>query len=176
MLSNTNSRNFFYRGHGGSDSVGYVSASDLAKVIKHRYRFVLLQACSTADGQLDHAFGIKGPGQFDIPYYQKSGVRPASFMGNHGPSAFAKGGVEVINGVPYDGRIPWQVPYLYYNFLFYWDSDLMGWSLFESMGQAMLDMPSVSGWSSEDQPGARLKIYGYPFLHIDEYNYRTSWQ
>ena len=174
-LSNTNSRNFFYRGHGGSDSVGYVSASALAKVIKHRYRFVLLQACSTADGQLDHAFGIKGPGQLDIPYYQKSGVRPASFMGNHGTSQFADGSPRTVNGVDYDGTIPWQVPYLYYEFLFYWDADLMGWDLFSSMGQAMLDLPTISGWSSDNQPGQRLKIYGYPFLHIDEYNYRTSW-
>ncbi len=175
MLSNTNSRNFFYRGHGGPDQVGYVSASELSKVIKHRYRFVLLQACDTADGQLDHAFGIKGPGQFDIPDYQKSGLRPAAFMGNHGESAFANTGRETINGVPYDGRIPWQIPYLYYNFLFYWDADLMGWSLYDSMGEAMMDMPSVSGWGSQDQPGACLKIYGYPFLHIDEYNYRNSW-
>ncbi len=68
--------------------------------VKHRYRFVLLQACNTADGKLDHAFGIKGPGQYFIPDYQKSGLRPAAFMGNHGTSAFAKGGVEVINGVP----------------------------------------------------------------------------
>ncbi len=37
--------------------------------------------------------------------------------------------IEMLTGVPYDGRIPWQVPYLYYNFLFYWDADLMGWDL-----------------------------------------------
>lgn len=175
MLSNTNSRNFFYRGHGGPDQVGYVSASDLSKVIKHRYRFVLLQACNTADGQLDHAFGIKGPKQLGLPDYQKSGLRPAAFMGNHGKSAFAKGGFEVINGVPYDGRIPWQIPYLYYEFLFYWDRDTMGWDLYSSMGQAMLDLPFVDNWSYQDQPGQTLKIYGYPFLHIDEYNYRTDW-
>lgn len=175
FLSNTNSRNFFYRGHGGPDQVGYISSGDLAKVIKHRYRFVLLQACNTADGSLDHAFGIKGPGQYDLPYYQKSGVRPAAFMGNHGTSQFANGGHTTIGGVDYDGVIPWQVPYLYYNFLFYWDTDLMGWDLFSSMGQAMLDLPTIDGWSSDNQPGQRLKIYGYPFLHIDEYNYRTSW-
>jgi len=33
FLSNTNSRNFFYRGHGGPGQVGYVSSRDLAKVI-----------------------------------------------------------------------------------------------------------------------------------------------
>lgn len=175
FLSNTNSRNFFYRGHGGPDQVGYVTASELAKVIKHRYRFVLLQACNTADGSLDHAFGIKGPGQFDIPYYQKSGVRPASFMGNRGKSRFGNWAPQNINGVDYDGTIPWQVPYLYYNFLFYWDAELMGWDLFSSMGEAILDLPAIDGWSYDDHPGRRLTIYGYPFLHIDEYNYRNSW-
>ena len=175
MLSNTNSRNFFYRGHAGPDQIGYVTSGELAKVIKHRYRFVLLQACHTADGSLDHAFGIKGPGQFDITHYQNTGIRPAAFMGNHGTSSFANGSPVVINGVAYDGTIPWQVPYLYYNFLFYWDSDLMGWDLFDAMGQAMLDLPPVSGWSSAEQPGQTLKIYGYPFLRIDEYNYGSQW-
>ena len=94
MLSNTNSRNFFYRGHAGPDQIGYVTSGELAKVIKHRYRFVLLQACHTADGSLDHAFGIKGPGQFDITHYQNTGIRPAAFMGNHGTSSFANG----VNG------------------------------------------------------------------------------
>ena len=96
-------------------------------------------------------------------------------MGNHGTSQFANGGHTTIGGVDYDGTIPWQVPYLYNNFLFYWDADLEGWDLFSAMGQAMLDLPPISGWSSDNQPGQRLKIYGYPFLRIDEYNYSTSW-
>jgi hypothetical protein len=175
FLSDTNSRNFFYRGHGGGDSIGYVSQGELAKAIKHRYRFVLLQACKTADGNLDHAFGIKGPGQFDIPYYQKTGVRPAAFMGNHGDSPFANGTPTTVNGVDYDGTIPWQVPYLYYNFLFYWDPSTMGWDLYSAMGQAMVDLPPIPGWSFQDQPGNRLDIYGYPHLSIDQFNYRVSW-
>jgi hypothetical protein len=51
----------------------------------------------------------------------------------------------------------------------------MGWDLFSSMGEAILDLPPITGWSAEAQPGVALKIYGYPFLHIDEYNYRSSW-
>jgi hypothetical protein len=175
FLSDTNSRNFFYRGHAGPRQIGYTTSSEIGKVVKHRYRFVLLQGCNTADGDLDKAFGIAGPAQVDLPEYQKSGRRPATFLGSHGKSRFANGGVEVINGVPYDGRIPWQVPYLYYNFLFYWDTDLVGWDVFSSIGQAILDLPAISGWSYDDHPGRRLKLYGYPFLHIDEFNYKTSW-
>ncbi|MEI7937655.1 MAG: hypothetical protein WCK27_13280 [Verrucomicrobiota bacterium] len=175
-LGDANSRNFFFRGHGNPTQIGDISSAEIkAAVGKHRYRFVLLQACESADGDLDKAFGINGPGQFDIPYYQKSGKRPAAFMGNHGKSRFANPGKETINGVDYDGRIPWQVPYLYYEFLFYWDPYDMGWDLFSSMGQAILDLPAIQGWSYEDHPGRRLKIYGYPFLYIDQYNYRADW-
>ena len=176
FLSNTNSRNFFYRGHGSPHFIGYTSSDALASVIKHRYRFVLLQSCNSADGDLDHAFGINGPGQFDIDYYQKSGRRPAAFMGNQGQSYFNDGTKTTVNGVDYDATIPWQVPYLYYNFLFYWDTYLMGYSLFEAMGNAILDLPPIDGWSHEQQPGQPLKIYGYPFLHIDEYNHKADWQ
>ena len=175
MLSSTNSRNFFFRGHAGPRQVGYTSSSEIANKVKHRYRFVLLQGCETADGDLDKAFGIKGPGQYDLSYYQKSGRRPATFMGNHGKSRFAFGGTTVIGGVTYDGTIPWQVPSLYYNFLFYWDADLLGWDLTSAIEQAIFDLPVISGWSSEDQPGKRLKIYGYPLLRIDQYNHRTDW-
>jgi hypothetical protein len=174
-LSNTNSRNFFYRGHGGAERIGYTGSSELAQVIKHRYRFVILQSCDSADGSLDHAFGINGPGQYDIDYYQKSGRRPAAFMGNHGHSYFCSEGRRTVDGVDYDGTIPWQVPYLYYNFLFYWDTDLMGQDLADAIGNAYLSLPPISGWTTVQQPSYMLRIYGYPFLHIDEYNYRTDW-
>lgn len=171
FLSNTNSRNFFYRGHGNPQSIGYVSSSDLAKAIKHRYRFVMLQACDTADGNLDRAFGINGPGQFDIPYYQQTGIRPAAFVGNHGETRFANWGP----GSGYDGTIPWQVPYFYYEFLFYWDTDLEGQNLSDALFNAMNDLPLIPGWLYNQQPGYAMKIYGYPFLRIDQYNHRTDW-
>ena len=92
-------------------------------------------------------------------------------MGNHGHSRFANWSP----GSGYDGTIPWQVPYLYYNFLFYWDTDLEGEALAYAIFDAMDDLPLISGWSYADQPGYSLKIYGYPFLYIDQYNHRTDW-
>jgi len=175
-LGSTNSRNFFFRGHGNPSQIGEITSSQIAAVVgKHRYRFVMLQACESADGDLDKAFGINGPGQYDISYYQKSGRRPAAFVGNHGKSRFGNAGRTTIGGVDYDGRIPWQIPYLYYNFLFYWDTDLMGWSLYYALGQAIQDLPAIDRWSYDDHPGRKLKIYGYIDLGIDEFNYRTSW-
>ncbi len=96
-------------------------------------------------------------------------------VGNHGKSYFANEGQVTMNGEVFDGTIPWQVPYLYYNFLFYWDSNAMGWDVSSAMAQAMLDLPLISGWSMSSQPGAALKLYGYPYLHIDQYNYRGNW-
>jgi hypothetical protein len=171
FLSNTNSRNFFYRGHGNAQAIGYVSSSDLKKVIKHRYRFVLLQSCNSADGDLDRAFGINGPGQFAITHYQNTGIRPAAFVGNHGTSRFANWGP----GSGYDGTIPWQVPYFYYNFLFYWDPALWGESLTYAIDDAIMDLPLIPGWSYAHQPGCSLQLYGYSFLLIDQYNHKPDW-
>ena len=176
FIGSTNSRNFFYRGHGNPWSIGDITSSAIKSVVgKKRYRFVLLQACESADGDLDKAFGINGPGQFDVPYYQKSGKRPAAFVGNHGKSYFCNAVPVNIGGVNYDGTIPWQAPYLYYNFLFYWDYDLMGYTLYYALGNAIDDLPAITGWSYDKQPGRALKVYGYIDLGIDEFNYRTSW-
>jgi hypothetical protein len=173
MLANTNSRNFFYRGHGGPTSIGHLSSSDINTVVKHRYRFVMLQDCDSANGDLDKAFGINGPGRFALTYYQNTGIRPAAFVGNTTETPFAYARKETINGVNYDGDIPWQVPYFYYEFLFYWDTDLEG----ETLNQAIIDarniLPPTDNFNP--QPGAALEIYGYDDMRIDEYNHRTDW-
>lgn len=172
FLASTNSRNFFYRGHGGATQIGYVTSSEIAAVVKHRYRFVMLQECESANGNLDHAFGIKGPGKFPLLYYENTGIRPAAFVGNTVETPFAKGPPVTIGGVSYDGQIPWQVPYFYYEFLFYWDTDLEGEQLKDAIQHAIDDLPS-SGLGID--PGTKLIIYGYENLRIDEYNHKSNW-
>ena len=176
-LGNTNSRNFFYRGHGSANSIGDLDSNTIKTAVdKHRYRFVLLQSCQSADGQLDHAFGIKGPESYpDVSHYQAIGKRPAAFVGNQGDSSFANRGREQIGGVWYDGRIPWQVGYFYGMFLFYWDAYNMGWPLSNSILAAANSLPPIDYWASEDQPGRRLVIRGYTNLRIDEYNQASDW-
>jgi hypothetical protein len=176
MLGSTNSRNFFFRGHGAPNTIAGITSDQISGVVHHRYRFVLLQACHSAEGDLDHAFGIKGPESYnDISHYRAIGKRPAAFVGSIGESYFSNPGREQINGVWYDGRIPWQVPNFYYQFLFYWDNDLMSWDLLSALTQATEVLPPVDNWSNQWQPGRSLVVYGYDWLHIDEYNHATDW-
>ena len=177
FLGNPNTRNFFYRGHGNATEIGDISSSEIKAVVgQHRYRFVMLQACQSADGDLDHAFGIKGPESYaDLAHYQATGKRPAAFVGNHGDTRFANWGPVTIGGVDYDGRIPWQIAYFYGDFLFWWDADTMGRDLWDAIYETVNDLPSIDNWPYQQQPGRSLVVYGYEYLHIDEYNHASDW-
>jgi len=172
FLSRTNSRNFYYNGHGGPVSIANIYAGTLAALIHHRYRFVFLDGCSTANGSLDDAFGIHGPGRFALIYYQNTGIRPAAFVGYDVDVPYALPGQVVRNGVTYDDEIPWQVPFFITNFLFYWDELGASERLKDALEDAKNDLPP-SGLSIE--PGEHLQIYGYDDLRIDEFNHRSDW-
>lgn len=170
-LSLTNSRNFYYDGHATANDIGesFFTPEFLASVdVKHRYRFVFLNGCSTANGGLDKAFGISGPKRYDIDYYQKTGMRPAAFAGYTIDTIYAIGGPVSHNGIDYDDTIPWQVPGFITNFIFFWDS--VGYGLLSSIDNAKSGLPSVGGQYREDY----LKIHGYFNLHVNEVNYRNS--
>ena len=51
-LTNSNSRNFFFDGHGNGTSFATISSAALKPMIKQRYRFVMIDACSSANGNL----------------------------------------------------------------------------------------------------------------------------
>jgi hypothetical protein len=172
-LFQTNSRNFYYNGHGSKSSIANVSSASLAAIIKHRYRFVFLDGCETANGDLDSAFGINGPGRYPLSYYQNAGHRPAAFVGYDVSPWYALPGQVVRNGITYDNEIPWQVPYFIFNFLFYWDEDLIGEGLADAILDAINDLPSVQGFPT--QPGEHLQIYGYDALRMDQFNRKTDW-
>jgi len=173
FLGNTNSRNFYYNGHGSASSIAGISSATFAALIHHRYRFVFLDGCNTANGSMDDAFGIRGPGRFALIYYQNTGIRPGAFVGYEADVPYALPGPVVKNGVPYDGEIPWQVPFFIFNFLFYWDADLVGESLAAALRDAKDDLPQVQGFAI--QPGEHLQIYGYDDLRIDKFNRRADW-
>ena len=180
FLANTNSRNFFYKGHGGPDALCYLTSRQIAASVKHRYRFVMLLACDTANGNLDKAFHINGPGQFDLTHYQNTGMRPAAFCA-YSTQTYRSfnyiqpdgSGGYYVNGIKYDGVIPWQVPAFLTQFLFYWDSDLGNRTLTDAIQTARDSLPPVNGFPI--QPGENLQIYGYPQLRIDEFNHRGDW-
>jgi hypothetical protein len=167
-LGSTNSRNFFFDGHGDANNIAGIPSSLLNATIIHRYRFVFLDACNTANGDLDKAFGINGPKRLGSDYYHKTGIRPAAFVGYTASVNYATGGPITVNGVQYDDTIPYQVPGFISNFLFYWDTDLMGYGLLSTIDNAKLYLPPVNGQYRENY----LAIHGYYDLHIDEVNHR----
>ena len=172
FLSNTNTRNFYYDGHGDADNIvsGALDSTLLKATIQHRYRFVYLNACNSANGNLDRSFGIKGPKRYDNDYYHKAGIRPGAFVGYTTDVQYATGGPVRQNGVDYDDTIPYQVPGFIGDFLFYWDTDLMGYGLLSSIDSAKAWLPPVNGQYREDF----LAIHGYFNLHIDEVNHRSD--
>ena len=166
LLSSTNSRNFYYNGHGDANTIGDdIDPYFLALGVHHRYRFVFLDGCNTANGKMDAAFGIHGPGTFDISHYESIGKRPAAFCGYNRTTPYATGGPRTVNGVPYDNTIPDDVPNFITNFLFYWD--LENETLKVAISDAQNYLSPVGGW----YPGTGLQIYGYDNLKIDEFNY-----
>jgi hypothetical protein len=166
FLSSTNSRNFYYNGHGDANIIGdNIDPDFLGLGVHHRYRFVFLDGCNTANGKLDAAFGIHGPGTFDISYYENIGKRPAAFCGYNRTTPYAIGGQVVKNGVTYDNTIPDDVPNFIINFLFYWDLETR--TLRNAYDNARNFLSPVAGW----YPGDGLQIYGYDGLKIDEFNH-----
>jgi len=174
FLARTNSRNFIYFGHGLDDSIaGFVSTTRIGIFVKHRYRFVFLHGCSTANGGLDKAFKINGPGKYPVSHYQATGIRPAAFCGYTVKPYYLNRTPVTINGVTYDGTIPWQVPYFVFNFLFYFD--LYAHPLADAIESAIDDLPLVTGWPLQLNPGRSLTIHGYDQLGIHEYNHKSDW-
>lgn len=171
FLSNTNSRNFFFDGHGSPNSIAGISSSLLKATIQNRYRFVMLDACSTANGDLDKAFGINGPGLFAVTYYENTGIRPAAFCGYDTDVTYAVGGPVTVNGVTYDDTIPDDVPYFISNFSFYWDSTLGNQRLRDAINNAGSNLPNPGGPDGREY---HWVIYGYDDLRIDEVNHGSD--
>jgi hypothetical protein len=121
-------------------------------------------------GAWDKAFGINGPGQFDITYYQNTGIRPATFLGYDRHTYYAVGGPVNRDGVLYDDTIAWQAGGFILNFLFYWDAAENDLSY--AINNAKRNLPPIYSW----YPGDGLQIIGYPYLHVDEFTRKTDWQ
>jgi len=67
MIHDPRARNFYYFGHGNSEWIGDALYAALERQYKtHRYRFVWLDGCETANGDWDKVFNINGPGKFSL--------------------------------------------------------------------------------------------------------------
>jgi hypothetical protein len=97
-LYNPITRNVCYFGHGGITGIGYnpgntnrfISATEIGAVLNnipagqtnaHHFRFVFLDGCSTAKGNLCTAFGIPQKSNVPDSDFANAGLRYAAFMG-----------------------------------------------------------------------------------------------
>ena len=104
-LYHPNSRNLFYSGHGGNNGIGYDSSNTniyiprteietmlhtvpSGQTNRHGFRFVFIDGCSTAKGNLCEAFGIIRKKNLSSSYYDDAGLRRTAFVGwNDNPAA-----------------------------------------------------------------------------------------
>jgi hypothetical protein len=176
MIHDPRARNFYYFGHGSSEWFGGSIYAALEKQYKtHRYRFVWLDGCETANGDWDKVFNINGPGIFGLDYYKERSKRPAVFMGHTQTIPLGIFGQRVVNGTTYDGTIPDSVPYFRTQFIFYWQ--LEGYKLNQALDAARNSIPEENMHYEDGPldgqhyaPGDALQIEGYDELRRNEYN------
>ncbi len=181
LISNTVSRNFFYNGHGVANGIANMLSADTIQYVvlqnktnnlpRHYYRFVFLDACEGANGSLPAAFGINFNSPQNLSYFQKHGIRPRAFVGYDISVNWCYPGPcnDPQTGQPRDGRIPDSVYYFLGNFESFW---YFGDDLSYAIYSAIQATPYIAeGWAT----GENLQVYGYQWLHVDEYNHNSNW-
>ena len=174
LLTNSYLRNFYYNGHAsGSTIAGFLDSSIIKLHLKkHYYRFVFLDACLTATGDLPAAFGINLKSAKPLTYFQRNGMRPRAFVGYSSIVFYYRRGTfrDSETGELCYGQVPEEVTFFLYEFEFYWW--LYGYDLTTSISYAIRDTPYIG---SDWETGQRLKVYGYENLLVDGYNHKSQW-
>jgi len=196
-LQEWHSRNFYYFGHGwptgfGGDintlnnsnnvtgsrtlagSKAYVTDSYVRQNItvnpysgSHPYRFVFLDGCSGAAGDMPDAFGIPKQ-QLTDEYYRSSAntrhVHPSAFVGWNGEIGYNINGWGTIEQL-WDFRNTW----------------IGQWSLggspsgTETLSEALAEAKLLTQWAQPSQIDAFLRIYGDKDLQYRQYNHSGDW-
>ena len=165
-LIHPTSRNFFYFGHGGRDQIGS-GTNDLTRITtaqlynalatanpldtnRHGYRFVFLDGCETAKGDLALAFGIPKK-TMTVADFADDGRRPCAFMG-----WTATKWIGIFNRVWYD----------HINFVTWFKYEWIerGEPLNQAVSRAA-QYPGTSGINISN-----LKIYGCDELGYNQFN------
>ncbi len=173
MLTNNLNRNFYFNGHGNGETFATIDSSAVSAFLtkRHYFRFVFLDACSTANGSLPAAFGINMSAPQSLGYFQTHGLRPRTFLGYNKDVIYAEAGdfVDSSTGLHYPYRIPERNLDFLNNLEFYW---YFNYDITTSIYNAQNDTPDLRyGW----EDGADLNLYGYDGLYINGYNYQTDW-
>jgi|SRR5665213_2402977 len=172
LLTNNAIRNFYYGGHSGPTDIATVDALRISIALKnHYYRFVFVNGCSSANGSLPPAFGINLNSSQPASYFQTHGTRPRTFLGYDQDVLFSEYGyfIDPETEANRPGRIPSRITDFLNNFEFYWN---FNYDVSTAIYDAENDTPDLLyGWAD----GPNLNLIGYPWLHIDEYNYQSDW-
>ena len=173
MLTNSINRNFYYQGHASGESIDSIDSQRIQIELgsRHYYRFVFLNGCSSATGSLPAAFGINLNAPQQISYFQKHGQRPRTFLGYNKIVYFADTGdfIDPSTGQHLPAKIPDCIHYFLTNLEFYW---YFNYDISSSIYNAENDLPELRyGWAD----GPDLNLYGYEWLHINEFNYQSDW-
>jgi hypothetical protein len=188
-------RNFYYYGHGSAtdidcdqhtfDSSNYVSGGKILPNSKafltskwvhdnvtfneyggvHRYRFVFLDGCNTANGDWPDAFGIGKVGYPTPDWYSSTNntkhVRPGAFVGWN----------QTVGGGG------WGTAKAMFQWLSYWMGNWAnGTPDVTTLHDALESANQSAGWVPQAQLDGALVIYGYRYLLIEDYNHNGDWR
>ena len=174
VLRDDDVRNFYYFGHGGPTSYGagaasgYTSISDLKFVLgnnftnpllgtngaptPHPYRFVYIDGCKTADGNLCKAFGIPKIMNMSTNDFINRGMRYRAYMGWTG---------YLVTGI--GNNIDQQYVAFMEHFYDGWKTPINGH--YRTLREAHTYASNLGGTLSQPLPWAKnLVIYGYEGL------------
>ena len=193
VLSHRDYRNFYYFGHGNSNSLGgdfnthdtngvVTGAGEFpgskahlwSSVVRrdvtfnhnsgvHHYRFVWLDGCNTALGGWPAAFGVNATTN-DYAYYTNNANNPS----HKRPSAFV-GWATTVGGTGW-GTIT--------GFFFCRSEWMKEWTYYwqtRTLVDALEYGRNSSSWVQPGQFWSNIRVYGYNDLRIDQYNHQTQW-
>ena len=170
-LYDSHSRNLVFFGHGGPNGIGYnpantnrfISSTEIANRLntipagqlnRHAFRFVFLDGCATAQGNLPEAFGILHRKVSNLDDYTAASLRPSAFVGWTSTKW-----IDILDGA--------YINYDHVNFISHIQTQmLLGWGLQESIDYAA-SAPDVHWaflWLGQ------MKVYGYYDLHFGQFN------
>lgn len=180
-------RNLYYNGHGGPtllgcdyhelDSNGEITAGlfsyagsrsvleswQIAKKTKYnRFRFVFLDGCSTAAGDLPNAFNISKQTNA-VSFYENHPKHPR-------PAAFVGWNQDVGEGEGWgfqDDQIEFQSAWMGS-----WANDSDHPGILTALSRAN----NFSQWLTQAKLGEALRVYGYQQMTIRDYNRKGDWR
>lgn len=170
-LYNPGARNLIYFGHGSPHGLGYnqadpnvsISAADIAAHLhtipddqtnRHAFRFVLLDACDTIQGNLPEAFGIIHRENLPIDPYANAGIRPSAFAGWDKEARVGMLGSE----------FSWHIAFIQ-EIQIHMNPELYNEGIKSAIHNAARS-PDVQTPSYEDH----FKVFGFGDLHYFQYN------